>query len=91
MKLISTDTTKCVSCDKCVVVCPMGVITMPPNGFPESTSNAFQLCINCGYCVDVCVFGALYHKVRKRSFSSRAALLRYEKIIKMKKGKKNEK
>lgn len=91
MKLIFTDTTKCVSCDKCVVVCPMRVITMSANRIPESTSNAFQLCINCGYCVDVCVFDALYHKVRKRSLDSGAALARYEMLQKIGKGKKNEK
>ena len=91
MKLISTDTTKCVNCNKCVVVCPMGVITMPLNGFPEPTINAFQLCINCGYCVDVCVFDALTHKVRKRTADSGAALIRYDNIIKKRKGGTGEK
>jgi len=89
MQLIYADTTKCTKCGKCKVVCPMRVIEIPNNGFPKPTRSAFKLCINCGYCVDVCVFNALYHKVRKGSSSSRAALKRYTRI--QEKGEKNEK
>ena len=80
LNLISTDTAKCVKCGACADVCPMGVIGISADGFPESKHCAYRLCINCGYCVDVCVFGALYHRVRKRSADSAAAMKakRYE-------------
>lgn len=90
MKLITIDTAKCVSCTKCVVMCPMGIIKMHDNGFPEPTENAFQLCINCGYCVDVCAFDALYHLVRKNSTGSKSALKRYD-LLQKKKRRSNEK
>ncbi|MFV0518537.1 MAG: 4Fe-4S dicluster domain-containing protein [Aminipila sp.] len=91
MKLISPDVTKCVKCHVCVEVCPMGVIGVSTNGFPEPKSCAYRLCINCGYCVDVCVLGALNHRVRKRSSNSEAAIKRYEVLQKNKKGEINEK
>jgi len=71
----------------------MGVIQIYANGFPEPKSCAYQLCINCGYCVDVCVFGALNHRVRKRSSDSGAAMKRYEVLQekKKRKGETNEK
>ncbi|MCG8484106.1 MAG: 4Fe-4S binding protein [Clostridia bacterium] len=63
----------------------MRVIDISANGFPEPKSCAYRLCINCGYCVDVCVFGALNHRVRKRSSDSKAAMKRYEAMQKNKK------
>lgn len=69
----------------------MGVIEISAEGFPEPKSCAYRLCINCGYCVDVCAFGALNHRVRKRSSDSEAALKRYEVLKKRKKGESNEK
>lgn len=89
MKLIYADTAKCVKCGKCKVVCPMNVIEIMGNGFPEQTRSAFRLCINCGYCVDVCAFGAFHHKVRKASGNPAAALKRYAEM--KRKGEKNEK
>ncbi|WP_283675106.1 4Fe-4S dicluster domain-containing protein [Butyricicoccus sp. Marseille-Q5471] len=80
MELISSDKTKCVKCNACVDICPMRVITTDEAGYPKAVSNAFKTCINCGYCVDVCAFGALTHRVRKRSLNSNAALRRLKKI-----------
>ena len=74
LKLISTDTTKCVKCNACAEVCPMGVIGISADGFPESKSSSYRLCINCGYCVDVCLFDALNHRIRKRSSDSGGAV-----------------
>lgn len=69
----------------------MGVIEISADGFPAPKSCAYRLCINCGYCVDVCVYGALSHRVRKRSADSSAAIKRYEVLQKRKKGEQNEK
>lgn len=63
----------------------MGVIALSADGFPEPKSSAYRLCINCGYCVDICVYGALSHRVRKRSSDSGAAIKRYEVLQKKKK------
>ncbi|GAB1476472.1 hypothetical protein MASR2M70_13060 [Bacillota bacterium] len=69
----------------------MGVIKMSEEGFPEPTTDAYRLCINCGYCVDVCAYDALYHRVRKRSSNSAAALKRYAVLReKKRKGELNE-
>lgn len=92
VKLISIDTTKCVKCKACAEVCPMGIIEISSNGFPEPKSSAYRLCINCGYCVDVCAFDALNHKVRKRSAGSTAAALkRYQALRKKRKEESDEK
>lgn len=52
----------------------MRVIDADEEGYPRAVGKAFLTCINCGYCVDVCAFGALGHKVRKRSVNAAAAL-----------------
>lgn len=91
MKLLFPDTKKCVKCRACAEVCPMAVIEIAENGFPEPKSSAYRLCINCGYCVDVCALGALTHRVRKRASDSGAALKRYEVLQKKRKGEVNEK
>jgi Formate hydrogenlyase subunit 6/NADH:ubiquinone oxidoreductase 23 kD subunit (chain I) len=69
----------------------MGVIGISADGFPEPQNHAYLLCINCGYCVDVCAFGALSHRVRKRSADSGAAMKRYEVLQRKKKGEPDEK
>lgn len=91
MKLISIDTMKCTRCKACTEVCPMGVIGMDDNGFPEPKAYAYRLCINCGYCVDVCAFSALNHRVRKRTTDSNAARKRYEVLRKKKRDESVEK
>ena len=80
ISLVTPDKAKCVKCSACAEICPMRVIRMGTDGYPESISNAFKTCINCGYCVDVCSFGALSHRVRKRSNNSDAALRRLKRI-----------
>ena len=85
MKLISPDKEKCTKCGACAEVCPMGVIDISKDGFPEPKSCAFRICINCGYCVDICLFDALSHRVRKRSADSGAAMKRYEVLQKKRK------
>lgn len=74
VELISPDKEKCVKCNACVDICPMRVIEVDEEGYPRGITTAFLTCINCGYCVDVCAFGALRHKVRKRSANAAAAL-----------------
>lgn len=91
LKLFSLDTTKCTRCGACAAVCPMGVIGISADGFPEPMSRAYRLCINCGYCVDICVPDALNHKIRKHSASSEAAAKRYEILRKKRRGESNEK
>lgn len=91
MKLICTNKLKCVKCRKCVNVCPMSVITVDNEGFPIPTTFAYKLCINCGYCVDICAYDALFHQVRKHSTNSKAALNRYDALLKKRKGEMNEK
>ncbi len=84
MKLITADREKCARCGACAEVCPMGVIQIDEEGFPEPGGNAYRLCINCGYCVDVCRHGALRHRVRKSSGDFAAAQKRYEALKKRK-------
>lgn len=74
VELISADKEKCVKCNACVSICPMRVIEIGAEGYPQAIGKAFLTCINCGYCVDVCAPGALRHKVRKRSVNAAAAL-----------------
>ena len=74
VELISPDKEKCVKCYACVDICPMRVISIDEEGYPQAVGKAFLTCLNCGYCVDVCAPGALRHKVRKRSVNAAAAL-----------------
>lgn len=88
IKLVSPDKTRCVKCGICSEICPMQVIGISEEGYPEAKSYAFRLCINCAYCVDVCVMEALHHRVRKHFASSNAAAMkRYEVIMKRKREK----
>ena len=43
---------KCVSCGKCVEVCPMKVMVLKPE-------NPASKCISCGACVKACPMGVL--------------------------------
>lgn len=80
VELISPDKEKCIKCKACVEICPMRVIIIGGDGYPHAVENAFKTCINCGYCVDVCAFGALTHRVRRRSQNSDAALRRLKRV-----------
>ena len=47
---------KCVSCGKCVMVCPQGAHTISADGVHSFCRDK---CINCGACVDACSMNAL--------------------------------
>ncbi len=82
MELFTIDKEKCIKCRKCIVVCPQKAIGDEGNGCPITTTDSFRLCINCGYCVDICVPKAFNHMIRKPSFSAKAAITRYNALIK---------
>ncbi len=90
MKLFTVDTKKCTRCNKCVVVCPQGVIEASKEACPTPTVDSFKLCINCGYCVDICDVKAFHHKVRKASTSTRAANKRYAALMKQRRTEDEE-
>lgn len=73
VELVVADKRNCVKCNACIDICPMRVIDIDEEGYPLAVGKAFLTCINCGYCVDICPFGALIHKVRKRSINAVAA------------------
>lgn len=73
VELVVADKQNCVKCSECIEICPMKVIESDEEGYPIAVGKAFLTCINCGYCVDICPFGALIHKVRKRSINAAAA------------------
>lgn len=80
VELITVEADKCTRCGACSEICPMRVIGLDSSGLPAARQTAYKLCINCGYCVDVCAWGALKHRVRRRSSSSAPALRRLRKI-----------
>ena len=47
---------KCVSCGKCIAVCPQKAITLHPD--KASVTEDFDACIACGKCVPVCIADA---------------------------------
>lgn len=52
------DSTKCVGCEKCLEVCPMGLNKLADIGFSSD-------CIMCGKCVDACDTDALKMQLKK--------------------------
>ncbi|MDD5359771.1 MAG: 4Fe-4S binding protein [Sulfurovaceae bacterium] len=58
------NTARCKACDKCVDVCPAGVLSMQPE--PSSTLGAMisviapESCIGCGECELTCPDFAIY-------------------------------
>lgn len=59
MGLIQVDERKCIKCDLCAKVCPIGIIEMDAEGFPQTS---WEKCIACGHCVSVCPNAALDHQ-----------------------------
>ena len=59
MNLIRVDNTKCSRDGICVEVCPLGLLSVDPEGRPQMRPAAARLCIGCGHCVAVCPKGAL--------------------------------
>jgi nitroreductase/NAD-dependent dihydropyrimidine dehydrogenase PreA subunit len=46
----------------CVEVCPVGIINLPEDGYPEPFSDTEDICIRCGHCVAVCPTGSFRHR-----------------------------
>ncbi len=46
---------KCIGCEKCVDVCPVGAISMEDGKAVIDQSK----CIQCGKCLDICPQGAI--------------------------------
>ncbi|HMK37528.1 MAG TPA: nitroreductase family protein [Desulfomonilaceae bacterium] len=65
MSLFSIDVQKCKRDGLCAAECPMGLIDMQEEGFPNPVPSAEELCVNCGHCVAVCPHGALALKTMK--------------------------
>ncbi len=91
--LIKADENECIHCGRCAIVCPVAAIGLTEDKFPIAVEDSFRVCINCGFCVDICPTGALHHHIRKRSVISptRAAIKRYQVLIKRTEGSTGEK
>jgi nitroreductase/NAD-dependent dihydropyrimidine dehydrogenase PreA subunit len=59
MSLIQIDTDKCKRDGICAAVCPVELIRLEGEAFPEGTPDADRRCISCGHCVAACPEGAL--------------------------------
>lgn len=55
--VIGVDKSKCVSCHKCIAVCPA---KMCNDGSKEYVDVDPRLCIGCGQCINACPHGARY-------------------------------
>lgn len=53
---LELDKEKCIGCNRCVEVCPRGVLVMRER---KATIVDRDLCIECGACERNCEFGAL--------------------------------
>ncbi len=59
MSLIKVDSEKCSRDGVCVEVCPLGLLSLDPEGKPEMRPGSARYCIGCGHCVAACPNGAL--------------------------------
>ncbi len=57
---IEINTTKCIGCGRCWVVCPSGTIFCG-EGDAKPSVDPQQRCIGCAHCTDVCGVGAVEH------------------------------
>ncbi len=55
-------TTACISCGRCVKVCPSLIFTQEHKGDPVTLRHP-ERCIGCGHCVDACPQGAVRHNL----------------------------
>lgn len=60
MPTLRIDKKKCMKDGRCVDECPISLIKMGEEGYPELVPEADELCINCGHCQAICFPGALY-------------------------------
>lgn len=56
-RVIYVDREKCVSCHKCIAVCPAKLCNDGSKDYVEIDS---RLCIGCGQCIEACPHGARY-------------------------------
>jgi Fe-S-cluster-containing hydrogenase component 2 len=61
MKRLIIDKEKCKKDAICATECPISIISLAEDGFPEIVSEKETMCIACGHCVAVCPHGALSH------------------------------
>ena len=52
----SIDPNKCMGCHTCQGMCPMGAISISPEGKCQIDTSK---CIHCGTCASVCPIGAI--------------------------------
>lgn len=57
MVTIDLNSNKCISCGKCVRICPSGLFSISEGKVSVSPKG----CISCGHCVAVCPSGAITH------------------------------
>jgi nitroreductase/NAD-dependent dihydropyrimidine dehydrogenase PreA subunit len=67
MDLISIDKEKCTKCGKCKAVCPVSIIYMNDENYPQVSDDREQACINCGHCESVCPDHALTHRLTQQT------------------------
>ena len=51
---VRIDLLKCVGCEACVPICPVGVLYVE-----DMKAHVKEGCISCGKCVDTCTFRAI--------------------------------
>ena len=54
MNKITINETKCDKCGICIKICPVSLIKITDNNFPEIADSKKMLCINCGHCEAYC-------------------------------------
>lgn len=53
------DQTKCIGCENCIDVCPVGFLEMNEKGKVSPSQDENKECINCGQCILHCPVGAM--------------------------------
>lgn len=61
MNLFTVNKDTCKRDGYCAFACPMGIIQLKEDSFPEPVTGADELCIRCGHCVSVCPHEAFSH------------------------------
>lgn len=59
MSLIRFDQTDCVRCGRCVVTCPMSILTMEGGNYPVVNPDRAAMCVRCYHCVAACPVSAI--------------------------------
>jgi nitroreductase/NAD-dependent dihydropyrimidine dehydrogenase PreA subunit len=62
MTMLNIDQSKCQKDGLCVLECPIKIIQMQDESFPEMVPGGEDRCFVCGHCVAVCPQGALSHE-----------------------------